>query len=250
MNRWLLTVVLLLTLAGSAFAQSQQVQNMGGWYRNPQNGQITDSYGNVLGSDAFRDRDFKVWSTPVRDSIARLAADSTVAGPFYTGQAARLWLRVQVTWPYAVHDSLGETQKFCKFAVQVRGHLTTATDSLNTNPWWMYADSLRTASFPVAAATRGYRGVTAGTVPSQTIALPTEMMFEAYRPALGTGAQGSNLFGEPCNFWIPLADARGVYFWAPYTSVRVRVIENYDTNASTHPFNQPKFVVDLVGTAK
>ena len=216
------------------------------------------SAGSLINDDASRDRDFKIWTTPVSDTVSTWTPDSTVSGPFYTAQMARMWLRVQVTWPNAVHDSLGQRQKYCTFAVQIRAHLTSQTDSLNTNPWYVYADSSHTNSLSVTAlagttpgAGQGYRmstltGVGANTALAQTLPLPSEYVFEAYRAPFGTGAAGANYYGEPTNFWIPLADVRGVYFWAPYTSIRIRTLTNYLVNIDA----QPKYVVDLVGTAR
>ena len=248
LNRWLKLAGLMLVLtAGTALAQSQQVQNMGTFYRNPQNGDITTSSGEKLVSESYKDRDFKIWSPQTTDTTSFATADSSVSGPFYTAQMARMWLRVQVTWPNA-GDATGVKQHWCRFAVQIRAHLTAQVDSLNTNPWYIFADSLSRSNVLDSLSYRmsTVQGSGANVAASQTTPLPSEYLFTAFRALFGTGATGSNYYGDPCNFWIPLADRRGVYFWAPYTTIRIRTMNNFSTAAA----DQPKFIVDLVGTAK
>lgn len=228
-----------------------QLQVVGGVVRSDTSGKALSltSSGALINDDASRDRDFRIWTTPSTDTVSTFTADSTVSGPFYTAQMARMWLRVQVRWPNSADAATN--LKSCSFAVQVRAHLTAQTDSLNTNPWWAYSDTTRTISMP-NTTTGTYRMVADSTNQHsvwQTKGLPTEMVFFATRGQVRGSASAIAPFqmpeydGEPANFWIPLADLRGVYFWAPYTSIRIRTLSNNSGAA-------PQYVVDLVGTAR
>lgn len=207
----------------------------------------SDASGNLLISDSSRDRNCAITSLVFQDSTATGSADST-ATPVYTGDMSRLWLRVQVQWPYST--DAGTNQKTVRFAVQVRMHGSTATDSLSISPWWAYTDSSHTRSFPTDSS--GYRmwsdstnwtaggGKTAG-----YILLPTELgpFYATHKGVTGTPSkQIGNWWGEPTTFYIPLADARGIYYWGPYTSIRIRTLINNSNGVV-------KYTATLYGTA-
>ena len=237
----------VIAWAALAYADGTGASYRNGSYFNDKNGAKTTSAGYAQIDDANRDRDYKTWQTVISDSTSTFTADSLLT-PFYTAPYRRFWLRVQVTWPRSTDAATNVKATF--FAVQVRSHLSAQVDSLNTNPWYVFADSAHTAAL-YTGATGAYR-MQADSVSQlatwQSKPLANEFYFLATRGQVRGVAstvaplQTPEFYGEPANFWIPLADSRGVFYWGPYTTIRIRTISN-NSNAA------PQYVVDLVGCA-
>jgi hypothetical protein len=215
MRRVLVVAALLALTAVLAFGQN--VQNMGTWYRNPQSGQVVDASGNAYSLEAAKDRDNIYTATLIADTLhASLytakpniltTAESTIVVPCGQYRRFAIGLRVQA----AALDTFALT-----FAVQIRGHFSAAYDSASTFVWAGWAgvpSTLTTGSDSLSFLGKG-SGYTAW--PGERI-----ITFKGYR---GNALLAQGDFGAPDGLLIDLVDSKGMYFWAPYISIRVRCL--------------------------
>jgi hypothetical protein len=237
MRKVALIVALLACAAAVAVAQ---VQNMGTYYKNPQSGQVTDALGNAQVSEAIKDRDnWIVYPTAINDTIsngqlvgtawalantaAQFCAESTVVYP--CGQYRRFALGAR--WIPAGGDTSTAT---IRIAFQVRGHFTATADTSTTFYWdsWTLSSAAGTTTDSVGVGTTAQAG-------NLALAWSGEKII-AFDPRRGNGGATINtfsqFFGAPAGKLIDLVDAKGNYFWAPYISVRARVINGYGANAT------------------
>lgn len=131
----------------------------------------------------------------------------------------------------------GDTTTPIRLAVQIRAHLdNSAEDSTNTFYWMPHAVSA-SISTPDSFVTK--YTTSAPPAGAGVGVWPGEMIVAFNDPARGRGAMKSNeFFGAPDGCYIPLIATKGDIFWAPYMSVRVRVLQ-----AAANP----KIVMSLIG---
>lgn len=190
-----------------------------------------DSDGNLKAVDPFRDRDNWSLLATVSDTVnsgtglgvrqfaqLKWTAESTTVAPAF--QYRRLWLALRVI------PAGGDTTNKVYLAVQVRGHTSAIDDSVNTFAWYGWATtgaSAVTVADSIGQFFKGTHPVQASGNPQ--VAGPSEKLF-VFQPGMGYGgilSQGA-IFSWPNGIWTPLVDQRGVWFGAPYVSVRVRML--------------------------
>ncbi len=209
-------------------------QLMGGMYAADTTSRAlrTDASGNVLMADADRDRDLWQPYSLINNYLfasGNYMADSN-AVPMDTHNFRRCALVI-----YGNGDSLSSR---VRIAVQVRAHYTSAADSGSTYPWYRWRPGATGSADGDSLGHFLSGSTTLAQTTSGTGLWSSEFMVEfdvAGRSAVG--GFGAN----PIGMYVPLVDAGGAYFWAPYTSVRVRVINGIKSRF--------KIRVDLVGSA-
>jgi hypothetical protein len=226
MKKLVLAALAALCLAGTAHAQGANVQERNGYYFNSNSGQRTNSDGAALTSDV----NFGSWSVLANVLNNQLAAsgtglqDSTPVLP--TASFKRMYLTL-----YGTPDSLSTV---VRLAVQIRGHYGSNSDSAAAFPWYRWPVSSTTVastvdsighfdkgSYSLAQSTNANTAATSAGLWSGEFLVK----FDVARQDTTDGASGLGKFGAyPKGMWIPLVDHGGNPFWAPYTSIRVRVI--------------------------
>jgi hypothetical protein len=188
-------------------------------------------------NDPDRDRNFYATGLIVNNWLfasGSAMADSSTPIPSYAFRRIALFV-------YGVPDSL---RGIIRLAVQVRGHLSAASDTLSTFPWYRWPPNFNSnnsaGTFGTVFATDSIgHGVATTQVPLTAVQatsanssngglLPGEfkIVFNSSRrdtSANGDGT-GSKPFSFPAGMYIPLAGQAGEWFWAPYFSVRVRLL--------------------------
>ena len=250
MAKWLkvagLAVVALL-VAASASGDSNTYNYQGsGPYFNTKSGQVVDVNGNAKVVDADRDRDLWGVHTLINNQLTATSngmADSN-ATPVATYNYRRMSLMI-----YPQLDSLSTS---VRLAVQVRAHSSSATDSASAFPWYRWPVRGTTVGLGIDSLTQyahGTRTLAQGTSAN----LPTGsvgawdgefiVQYSAQRlDTLGAGGTAGKYGAYPRGIYVPLLDATGAPFWAPYTSVRVRVLSGVRSRTRVR--------VDLVGSAQ
>jgi hypothetical protein len=145
--------------------------------------------------------------------------------------------RIGLTF-FGTFDSLSTV---VRIAVQVRSHFNLNTDSLSTFPWYRWAnaggipggagagmvktDSIGHASLlamsqvPLTAVqATAANSANGGLLPGEF-----EVIFNLSRSDT-TAAGNGKPFSAPTGIYVPLVGPLGEWFWAPYFSVRVRVL--------------------------
>lgn len=168
-------------------------------------------------------------------------ADSSTAIPSYDLK------RMALTF-YGIFDSLSTV---VRVAVQVRGHLTQNTDSSSTFPWYPFTNSTATAGL-VKSDSVGH-GLAPTQVPLTAVQatsanssnggiLPGEFVVVFNYSRDDTTAAGNGKpFSAPKGIYKPLNSIYHEWWWAPYTSVRVRVLNGVRSRF--------RIRVDYAGTA-
>lgn len=147
---------------------------------------------------------------------------------------------------YGTPDSLSTV---VRLAVQVRGHYTSNSDSAAAFPWYRWPVSSQTVasdvdsighmtkgSYSLAQSTNANTAATSGGIWSGEFIVK----FDVARQDTTDGASGLGKFGAyPKGMYIPLTDHGGNAFWAPFTSIRVRVLNGVRSRF--------KIKADLVG---
>lgn len=139
---------------------------------------------------------------------------------------------------YGSPDSLSTV---VRLAVQVRGHMTQTTDSSSTFPWvrWTNAggipggtgvgifrsDSIGHQTGFINTPTTPVQSTSATVAAASSYLYPGEFMvvFNVARDDT-SGAGASHPWSGPKGYFVPLVGPFGEWFWAPYMSVRVRVL--------------------------
>lgn len=228
---------LVLLLAGVAVAD-YNVLDKGTHYSNATSGARTNSTGSALIEDA----NYGAWQLFPNIIANQLAASG--AGLQDSSQA-------QFTAPYkrlalALTPQFDSLSTVVSIAFQVRGHYSTAVDSGSTFPWYRWPNRAAAVS---DIDSLGHYTAGSYTAAQQTAATSAngglwsgefKVKFNVARQDTVDGAGGLGKWGAyPKTIYLPLTDHTGAFFNAPYTSVRVRVL-----NGVRSRFN---LRVDLIG---
>lgn len=236
-----LTAVALL--ASTLAVADNNVIDQGTYYKNAQSGAKTDANGNAFVSEASKDRDnwrlVPLLNTQLAASGVNMM-DST-GTPIATYDFSRMNLLLKGNF-----DSLSTV---VRVAVQIRGHWGTLSDSSAAYPWYRWPtratsngttdiDSLGhmfVGSYLQAQVTTANQPFAGGGV------WPGEFMVK-FNVATQDSAGVTKYGAGPNTMLIPLCDASGAWFNAPYTSVRIRVLNGVR--------NRFKIRADLMGVSK
>lgn len=187
-----------------------------------------DADGNLKVVDADASRNYYKTVTLITNQLtASGAAMADSSQPAATYDLARMGLFIRGQF-----DSLSTV---VRLAVQVRGHMTSAQDSASAFPWyrWAVAPGTSGAIFKTDSVGHGLAVTQVPLTPVQATSanssnsglLPGEFMVVFnYARDDTTGAGNGKPFSYPNGIYLPLNGVSGEWFWAPYTSVRIRVI--------------------------
>lgn len=196
------------------------------YFQNATNGAKVTSTGEAYVSEYSKDRDnWRVYPNIINNQLNATTAGVDSCQPQDTHDMRQLALVL-----YGQFDSLSTV---VRLAVEIRGHYSTATDSGSTYPW---------IRWPVRATFNGTTDVDSlGQMYVGTYAVA--QLTSANQPFVGGGcwpgefmvkfsisqrdsvASGAGKYGAaPYGMWIQLVDQGGNWFQAPYTSVRIRVL--------------------------
>lgn len=171
-------------------------------------------------------------------------ADSN-ATPIQSYDLKRVGLMV-----YGIHDSLSTV---VRLAFQIRAHPNTNTDSTSTFPWLRWSNVATSGVFRVDSIGQPLGVVNIPTTAVQTtnatvaVASPYllpgefEVIFNVARRDTVDGLAAPKPFSAPLGYYIPLTGPMGEWFWAPYFTVRVRVVNGVRSRF--------RLRVDYVGTS-
>jgi hypothetical protein len=220
------------------------VIDQGSYYKNAQSGAKVDAQGNAYTSEASKDRDNWRVITLINNQLGAsgLAMIDSVTVPVPTYDFSRMNLYLRGNF-----DSLSTE---VRLAVQVRAHYSQATDTASTFPWFRWP--VRSSTVASDVDSTGHMSKGSYTLAQQTAATSANagvwsgefiVKFSAAR-ADTTGGNGGGKYGaNPVNsMMIPLCDANGAWFNAPYTSIRIRVINGVRSRFRVR--------ADLVGVSK
>jgi hypothetical protein len=166
----------------------------------------TDANGALRTVDDTPDREantsFVLWSGAAGDTTAVGMADSTAI--MDTHGLRHLGLMLKAFWtPTATILTL-------RIAVQVRAHPTASADSVNTYPWaWT---NVLNATGATSDTVRVGQNLTPDTVTPSS-----QELVVVFNQAGGNWTTRSRVY-------IPLYNNQGTEYWAPFTSIRVRVL--------------------------
>ena len=163
-----------------------------------------DGSNNLKTAEAFQDRDnWTVFSSLISRQYSTTAADSSL--PQSTSEYRRLALVF-----YVQLDSLTPS---ARFAVQVRSHATASADSSNTYAWHRW---------PYRSTTVGTDVDSVGHITNQTLTTAgSGEFYVVVRP------EDKNTRG----IYVPLVEHGGSWFWAPFTSIKVRALTGIKSRA-------------------
>jgi hypothetical protein len=242
--RWLrpsLAVLVAALFIAAAVRADYNVLDKGTHYQGAQ-GQRVNSTGSALTEDV----NYGAWQLFPNIIANQLSA---------SGAGMQDSSQTQFTAPYkrlalALTGQFDSLSTVVRLAVQVRGHSTTAVDSGSTFPWYRWP-TRATSNGTTDVDSLGHMYVGAYAHAQVTTAnqpfvgggpWPGEFLvkFNVARQDTADGSGGLGKFGAfPKTIYLPLTDASGAWFNAPYTSVRVRVL-----NGVRSRFNVR---VDLIG---
>lgn len=223
------------------------VQDKGTYKMNANSGAVVDASGNAKVVDADRDRDNWAYYSLINNQFAATSS-GTMADSNATPVDTHGYSKLALVF-YPQFDSLSTV---IRFAVQVRAHYGSSTDTAATFPWYRWP--VRGTTAPAGIDSIGQFIFGARSVAQSTGAnLPTGSVgawdgefivkFDASRlDTLGAGGGAGKFGASPRGMYVPLNDANGTPFWAPYTSVRVRVLSGIRSRA--------RLRVDLVAAGK
>ena len=247
-RRWLAVAVLLALPAallaqavvqdGSSYRQNLQAQASGGIVRADSTMKIltVDASGNLVTTTS--NPVFNNYRTGTLINNWLFASTGTMADSNTTPVQAYDLKRMGL-FIYGIHDSLSTV---VRIAVQVRGHTNQNTDSVSTYAWLRWTNA---AGIPGGASAGVFRvdsiGQPGGFINIPTTAVQTtnatvavaspyllpgefEVIFNVARRDTIDGTQGGKPFSAPLGYYVPLTGAMGEWFWAPYVTVRARVI--------------------------
>lgn len=240
-----LFAVPLATLWSIAGVEVQDSKSVRGQMNFPVVGGISraDSAGRMLTMsstgglsiyDEARDRNRYVTGSLINN---QLAASGAAMADSSDPVASYDLKRVGLTF-YGIFDSLSTV---VRVAVQVRAHFNTSTDSSSTFPWYRWANA---GGIPGGAGAGNFKSDSIGHV---TLVATSQVPLTAVQATSANSAGGGLLPGEfevifnysrsdttaagngkpfsaPTGIYVPLVGPLGEWFWAPYMSVRVRVI--------------------------
>ncbi|NBR00084.1 MAG: hypothetical protein EBT79_08095 [Actinobacteria bacterium] len=232
-------------LASTLVMADNNVIDQGSYYKNAQSGAKVDANGNAYTTDASRDRDnwrlVPLLNTQLAASGANMV-DST-ATPVATYDFSRMNLLLKGNF-----DSLSTV---VRVAVQIRGHWGTLSDSSAAYPWYRWptrATSNGTTDIDslghMFVGTYAQAQLTSANQPFASGGVwPGEFIVKFNVATQDSTAAGAGKYGAgPNTMLIPLSDASGCWFNAPYTSVRIRVLNGVR--------NRFKIRADLMGVSK
>lgn len=251
-----LFVVLVVAFAGLSRAQvgadgvkSQGLsfQRIGGITGADSLGRVLkmDASGNAKVVDADRDRD--LWGVYNLINNQLTASGSGMADSNATPVATYNFRRTGLMF-YAQFDSLSSE---VKIAVQVRAHYSSATDSASAFPWYRWPVRSTTVASDVDSLGHMTKGtyaqaqITTANVAQSSGGLWSGefiVKFQSARQDTVDGISAGKYGAYPKGIYIPLQDIGGNYYWAPYTSVRVRVLSGVKSRF--------RIRTDLVGSAQ
>jgi hypothetical protein len=247
--RWLrpsLAVLGALFLLTATLAYSDYgVQDKGTYYSGP-TGEKTDAYGNRAVVDMDRDRNnwrlIPLLNSQVTGSGTAMA--ESLVTPVATYDMRRMNLLLKGNF-----DSLSTV---VRIAVQIRGHWSTGNDSSLTFPWYRWptrATSNGTTDWDslghMYSGSYALAQVTTANVPSATNSglWGGEFIVKFNVAGQDSTALGNGKYGaDPRTLLIPLVDAGGAWFNAPYTSIRIRTLSGVRSRF--------KIKADLMGVSK
>lgn len=220
-----LAVAGLALFAGLALAD-YNVRDHSTHHQNASTGLKTNSTGDLTIEDSSPNRD--VWRLYPNIINNQLTASGT--GMVDSSQAqSTADMRRLVLVLYGTHDSVST---IVSLAVQIRGHYLTSSDSASAHPWIRWPNRSITLHNDVDSVGHGVVGTyalaqatSANVLVASNGLWPGEFKVKFNVAHGDTAADGHGKYGGfPKGMWIPLNDYQGQPFWAPYTSVRVRVI--------------------------
>jgi len=221
-----------------AFAD-YNVQDKGTYKMNANSGAVVDASGNAKVVDADRDRDY--WTTANLINNQLTASGTTMADSNVTPIATYGYRRSGLMI-YPQFDSLSTV---VRIAVQVRAHYNSSADSANAFPWYRWPTRSTSAASDVDSI--GHFTNSSQATPVQVTSgsglYSGEFLvkFDVARQDLAGGGAGKP-WAYPKGIYVPLNDATGAPYWAPYTSVRVRVLNGVRSRMRVR--------VDYVGSAQ
>lgn len=239
----------LLALAGAALLAwvglalaDYNVVDQGTYYKNAQSGAKVDATGNGLVTEASKDRDN--WRLiPLLNN--QLGASGTamvdsVTTPVATYDFSRMNLLLRGNF-----DSLSTV---VHIAVQIRGHYSQSTDTSSTFPWYRWPVRSTTVASDVdstghlSSGTYGLAQATSANSANGGV-WSSEFVVKFNVARQDTVSGGGKYGGSPANnMLIPLVDGNGAWFNAPYTSIRVRVLNGVKSRF--------RLRADLMGVSK
>jgi len=242
----LAVVALLVAASASGDSNTYNYQTQGGVNFNAKSGQVVDASGNAKVVDADRDRDnwgyFSLINTQFGATSSATMADSN-ATPVDTHGYSRLALVF-----YPQFDSLSTV---VRYAVQVRAHYSSSSDSAATFPWYRWPVRNNTVMADIDSIgqyTYGSRVVaqsTSANLPTGSVGAWSGEFIVTFNVARNDsieGGSGGKWGAYPRGMYLPLNDYNGAPYWAPYTTVRVRVLSGIRSRA--------RLRVDLVAAGK
>lgn len=197
------------------------------WYQNGTNGSKVDVNGNAYVSEASKDRDsWRLYPNVINNQLTASGVgmvDSSSV-PSDTHDMRQLVLVLNGT-----PDSLSTV---VRLAVQIRGHYNTSSDSSSTFPWVRWpvrsstvASGVDSIGHTLVGTYAQAQATTANVLASDGGLWPGEFEVKFNVAANDTSGLGNGKYGAyPKGMYIKLVDHGGDYFWAPYTSIRIRVI--------------------------
>lgn len=235
---------------GQSTRGTQQLDLVGGINADSTGGVLTMSNGALNLTDVARDRDS--WAIlnggqPIINDTLTVGSSfdfggsaSVTVGNFYSAESslvisAGTYTRFALMW--RVIPAAGDTTTKVVLAWQVRGHISNTADTSSTFAWsprgWDITTPGTLGPFAMVDSTVAKTTSTIGTV-----ALPTEFT-TFFSPKWYSGTLTAyQAFAMPSGRMLPLIDQSGVWFWAPYVSVRVRCLRGA---------SKPKVIAYLVG---
>jgi len=245
MRKWMAAALLLMlpsalwaqavVLDGASYRTQLQGQAVIGIVRGDSTAKLltTDASGNLQMIDADRDRD-KIWfySDAINNQfLVEDAQDSTAMLNTLGWEKMALWVRAVCTGAGTGGDC--DSIRAAVFAVQVRGGPIATNDSIGAHPWVRWRDTGVTDT--VGTFTGNFATLVTTVDPSTEFALTINVRPDENAPPYGV--------------FIPLRDPTSGAWWsAPFTSVRFRFIESYDSALAAQGGGQPvKLRADLIG---
>ena len=226
---------------GSSFRQNLQGQAIGGILRADSTFKLftMDATGNLSMLDAFPNRTANViWSNAINDTISPPAtpnalvmawsAESTATLDVSTLHTIGLFFRFI---PGAPIDSTATS----RFAIQIRAHPVSSQDSASTFIWRGFNSSYS------GTGTDSVGHALAAFVQQQTDVTSRGEFVLQFPHRHYSGASQIPLSGQTGTY-IVLTTKGGEPFWAPYMSIRVRLMTP-STSAG-----KPRVRLDIVGT--
>lgn len=207
---------------------------------------VDPSTGGLIAVDPSRDRDnwnlIPLINNQVSASGINMADSVSVPVPTYAYSRMSLLLKGNF-------DSLSTV---VRLAIQVRGHYSQIADTSTTFPWYRWPTRATSNGITdmdslghMFVGSYAQAQVTSANAPfaNSTGAWPGEFVVKFSMSTTDSLQTGAGKYGaSPNTMLIPLSDASGAWFQAPYTSIRVRVLSGVRSRF--------KIRADLIGVSK